>query len=52
MADGLNRTTKEYETKINTKKKKVMKISREEEEVGIRRLGGLTANDGWIKWDH
>jgi len=32
MMDGLNRTTKEYEMKINTIKMKVMKISREEGE--------------------
>ena len=32
MMDGLNRTTKEYEMKINTKKTNIMKISREEGE--------------------
>ena len=30
MMDGLNRTTKAYEMKINNEKSKIMKISREE----------------------
>src|SRR6218665_456134 len=57
LMDGLNRTAKEYDMKVNIKKTKIMKVSRKEEGVinitidgeivkRIRYLGSIITSDG------